>query len=134
MNYFLHIVILIALYVILGQSLNLLVGFTGILSLAHAAFYGIGAYVSTLLIVQAGWPFIAALGAGVLGAMFLSLLVAFPSLRLKGDFFVLATLGFQIIILSVLYNWIDLTRGPYGIPGIPRPSVLGWTAQLHISE
>jgi len=127
-NYVLHIAILITLYIILGQSLNLLVGFTGLLSLAHAAFFGLGAYVSTLLMIRADWPFLAATGGGCLVAMTLSLVVAVPSLRLRGDFFVLATLGFQMIIFSVFNNWTEVTRGPYGIAGIPKPKVFGLTA------
>jgi branched-chain amino acid transport system permease protein len=125
MSYALHILIMITIYLILSLSLNLLVGYTGLLSICHAAFYGIGAYTSTLLIVKLGLSFPVALICGVLMAMLLSLLVAYPSLRLKGDYFVLTSLGFQIIVFSILYNWVGLTRGPYGIPGIPRPNLFG---------
>jgi branched-chain amino acid transport system permease protein len=106
--------------------LNLLVGYTGLFSFAHAAFYGIGAYITTLLMIKAGWGFFPALFIAILGAILLSLIVAIPSLRLKGDYFVLATLGFQTIIFYILYNWVGLTNGPYGIPGIPRPKFLGF--------
>ncbi|HIE28712.1 TPA: branched-chain amino acid ABC transporter permease [Candidatus Poribacteria bacterium] len=126
MNYILHILIMICIYLILSLSLNLLVGYTGLLSLCHAAFYGIGAYASTLLITKFGLNFFLALPAGVGITMILSLLVAYPSLRLKGDYFILTAFGFQIIVFSVLYNWVGLTRGPYGIPGIPKPSLLGF--------
>ena len=126
MNYLFHILIMINIYLILAFSLNLLVGYTGLLSLCHAAFYGIGAYVSALLMIKLGVNFFLALPASILGAMLLSLLVAIPSFRLKGDYFILATVGFQIIVFSVLYNWIDLTSGPYGIPGIPNPSLFGF--------
>lgn len=126
MNYVLHILVMINIYLILALSLNVLVGYTGLLSICHAAFYGIGAYIATLLMVKLGFNFFPALLLGVLGAMVLSLPVAIPALRLKGDYFVLASLGFQIIAYSVLYNWVGLTRGPYGIPGIPRPEILGW--------
>lgn len=125
MNYVLHILIMIAIYLILSLSLNLLVGYTGLLSICHAAFYGIGAYTSTLLMVKVGLSFPLALICGMAMAMALSLLVAYPSLRLKGDYFVLTSLGFQVIIFSILYNWVGLTRGPYGIPGIPRPRLFG---------
>ena len=126
MNYVLHILVMINIYLILALSLNVLVGYAGLLSICHAAFYGIGAYIATLLMVKLGVNFFPALLLGVLGAMALSLPVAIPALRLKGDYFVLASLGFQIIAYSVLYNWVGLTRGPYGIPGIPRPDILGW--------
>jgi len=125
MNYILHILIMISVYLILSQSLNILVGYTGLLSVCHAAFYGIGAYTSALLMTKLGLNFFLALPLGVILAMTLSLLVAYPSLRLRGDYFVLAGLGFQIIVFSILYNWEGLTRGPYGIPGIPKPGLLG---------
>jgi branched-chain amino acid transport system permease protein len=125
MNYILHILIMINIYLILSLSLNLLIGYTGLLSLSHAAFYGLGAYISTLVMTKFNIPFLPAMCIGIAGSMILSLIVAFPALRLSGDYFVLASLGFQVIVYSVLYNWIDLTRGPYGIPGIPRPELLG---------
>lgn len=126
MNYLLHILIMICIYVILTLSLNLVVGYAGLLSLCHAAFYGIGAYTTTLLMVKAGINFFPAVIGGIIFAIIVSLIVSVPSFRLKGDYFVLAGLGFQIIIFSILYNWVGLTRGPYGIPGIPRPNILGF--------
>ena len=126
MNYLLHILIMCAIYLILALSLNLLIGFTGLLSIAHAAFYGIGAYISTLLMVKLGFNFFLTIPLAVLGAMIFAVIVALPSLRLKGDYFLLSTLAFQIIVFSVLYNWISLTRGPYGIPGIPRPRIFSF--------
>jgi len=127
LNYLVHILIMINIYLILGLSLNLLVGYAGMLSIAHAAFYGVGAYASTLLVMKAGFGFFPSVVAGMAAAMTLSLIIAYPSLRLKGDYFVLATIGFQVIVFSVLHNWVGLTRGPYGIPGIPHPRVFGYT-------
>ena len=109
----------------LAQSLNLLVGYGGLLSLSHAAIYGLGAYVAAILSVKGGIPFLLTLPVCVLAAMGISWFVAVPSLRLKGDFFVLATLGFQIIGSAIALNWIGATNGPYGIPGIPRPKLFG---------
>lgn len=126
MNYILHILILVSLYVILGLSLNLAMGYAGMLSLCHAAFYGIGAYVSSLLMLKAGAPFLLSLFAAVVITGTIAYLISIPSIRLQGDFFVLATLGFQMIVFSVLNNWTDFTKGPYGIPGIPKPSILGF--------
>ncbi len=126
MNYLFHILIMLCIYGILALSLNLLIGYSGLLSLAHAAFYGIGAYASTLLMVKLGLNFFPALILGIFISGSLALLIAYPSLRLKGDYFVLASLGFQLIVFSILYNWIGLTRGPYGIPGIPRPTIFGF--------
>jgi len=116
---------MIGIYIPLALSLNLIVGYGGLLSMCHAAFYGIGAYTTTLLMVNLHVPFYVSLIAGIVLSSVLSILIAYPSLRLKGDYFVLASLGFQIIVFSVLYNWVSLTRGPYGIPGIPRPTFFG---------
>ena len=125
MNYLLHILIMISIYTILSLSLNLSVGYLGLLSLAQAAFYGIGAYVATLFMIQTGLNFFVALVLAIAFSAIISLLVSYPSIRLRGDYFILASLAFQVIIFTILYNWIDLTRGPYGIPGIPRPEVFG---------
>lgn len=126
MNYLLHICIMITLYVVLGLSLNLALGYAGLLAICHGAFYGVSAYVCTLLMMEAGWTFLPATGAAIVTNAALALAVGLPSLRLRGHYFVLATMGFQMIIFAVLYNWVDLTRGPYGIPGIPKPCILGW--------
>lgn len=125
MNYLWHILVMINIYTILSLSLNLVTGYTGLLSLCHAAFYGIGAYATTLLMMNANWGFFPSLVVAVLLTAALSLTISIPSLRLKGDYFVLATLGFQVIVFTILYNWVSLTKGPYGIPGIPIPKVFG---------
>lgn len=131
MEYLLHILILVALYTVLATSLDLLAGQTGLLSIAHAAFYGIGAYASALCSVRLGWGF----GVGVLVGMAFSAVVSFavslPSLRLHDDYFVIATFGFQMILFSIFNNWMDLTRGPLGIPGIPQPVIFGWHIDAH---
>lgn len=128
MNYLWHILVMINIYAILAMSLNLVVGYTGLLSLCHAAFYGVGAYATALLVMNAGLPFTLAVATAIILTVLLSLIIAIPSLRLRGDYFVLATLGFQFIVFSLLNNWTGLTRGPYGISGIPAPRVLGFEA------
>jgi len=127
MNYLYHILIMICIYAILAQSLNLVVGYGGMLSLSHAAFYGLGAYIASLLMMQAHWPFLLSFVTSVIAVGMLAWLVSIPAIRMHGDFFVLATLGFQVIVFSTLYNWVDVTRGPYGIPGVPRPSLFGFS-------
>ena len=129
MNYLCHIAVLINIYIILSLSLNLIVGVGGMLSLCHAAFYGIGAYIGTLAMVNWGWSFIPAAFLAIVGTAFLSLTISIPSLRLKGDYFVLGSLGFQSIVFIILYNWVDVTRGPYGISGIPSPNLFGFKVQ-----
>lgn len=125
MNYLLHILIMISIYIILTLSINIPVGYAGLLTLAQAAFYGIGAYIATLLMMNLGLSFFIALAVAIAFSALLSLLVSYPSIRLKGDYFILASFAFQIIVFAILYNWIDVTRGPYGIPGIPRPELFG---------
>jgi len=125
MDYIIHLIILINIYIILTVSTNLLVGMVNLLSLGQAAFYGIGAYLSVMALMVLNWPLIPALLLAMGGTALASLLIAYPSLRLKGDYFVLATLGFQLIVFTVLYNWVSLTHGPYGIPGIPSPRIWG---------
>lgn len=125
MNYIIHIIIMINIYIILTTSTNLLVGMANLLSLGQAAFYGIGAYIAVLCLMILHLPLFPTIFVVMLLTALSSMLIAYPSLRLKGDYFVLATLGFQLIIFTILYNWVSLTRGPYGIPGIPAPKLFG---------
>jgi branched-chain amino acid transport system permease protein len=119
--YFIHLLILICIYLILAISLQLSVGFTGLLNLGHIAFYAIGAYTSALLALN-GFPFwFCFLSAGIL-AMIFGFLLSFPTNKLKGDYLALATMGFSFVVYAVLLNWTSLTRGPLGLPGIPKPS------------
>lgn len=123
--YFIHLLILVGIYVILAISLQLAVGFTGLLNLGHIAFYCAGAYTSALLAL-AGLPFwFCFLSAGVI-AMLFGFLLSVPTNKLKGDYLALATLGFSFVIYAVALNWTSLTRGPLGLPGIPRPSLFGF--------
>ena len=126
MNYFSHILVMISIYAMLGGSLNLVAGYTGLPSMCHAAFYGLGAYSTTLLMMSLGLGFFSALGVALIVTALLSLAIALPALRLKGDYFVLATLGFQIIVVALFYNLTNFTGGPNGIPGIPIPRLFGF--------
>lgn len=130
-NYVSHLLTQYCLYAMLAVSLNIAVGYTGLISLCHAAFYGLGAYATGLLMVDMGWNFIPAMAAGVAMAGAGSLLVSVPParLRLRKDAFVLATLAFQMVVFTGLYNWADLTRGSDGLARIPRPSAFGWVAR-----
>lgn len=123
MTYLLHILILIGIYIILAGSLNLLAGYTGILSMAHAAFYGLGAYVAALMALHVSSPFLLNLVLAMAASAVLGGLVAFPALRIKDDYFVIATFAFQVITFSVLNNWVEFTGGPMGLPGIPQPRI-----------
>lgn len=125
MNYIFHILIMICIYTILSLSSNLLIGYTGIFSICSAAFYGIGAYTTAISMMRLNINFFPSMIIGILVSFLISYVVSLPSLRLKGDYFVLASIGFQVIIFSILYNWVSLTKGPYGIPGIPKPNIFG---------
>ncbi|MFH1801947.1 MAG: branched-chain amino acid ABC transporter permease [archaeon] len=122
--YLIHLLIIIAIYIIVSVSLNLALGYTGMLNLGHVALFGIGAYTSTLLVMN-GVPFILAfILAGLLASIF-GVLLVFATKKLKGDYYALATLGFSFVIYSLLVNLVGLTRGPQGISGIPRPNLFG---------
>lgn len=131
MDYILHILILINIYIILVVSLDLIAGYTGLLSIAHAAFYGIGAYATALLSLHFQTNFLFNMVFGIVGAAVLGAIIAFPSLRIHDDYFVIATFGFQMIVYSIFNNWVDLTRGPLGIPGIPVASLFGFNIDNH---
>ncbi len=125
MNYFWHLLFMIGLYVPLAYSLNLTLGFGGLACFCHAAFYGIGAYAYALLVTTAGMPPTAALLVSIAITGLLGAGIGLISLRFRGDLFLFVTLGFQMIVFAILYNWVELTNGPYGIAGIPRPGILG---------
>ena len=132
MDYLLHILILIGIYVIISISLNLISGYTGLISLAHAAFYGIGAYVSALLALKFGSHFVVNMALAIILAGILGALIALPSLRIHDDYFVIATFAFQVITYRIMNNWVSLTGGPMGLPGIPQPAVLGIIISSHL--
>lgn len=123
MEYLIHIAIIFSIYGILALSLNLIVGYTGLLSAAHAALYGIGAYTVAILGTKLGISFFPALIMGILAAMLVSLLIGITVSRFKDDFYVLATLGMTTIVGNLFLNLQSITRGPLGIPGIDRPSI-----------
>lgn len=123
MEYFIHILIITGIYIILTLSLNLIVGYTGLPALGHAAFSCVGAYASSLLAFNYGVSPWLGLLVGAITAGILGIIIGFPSIRLKGDYLALATFGFAVIVYSIAKNWVDLTRGPMGLPGIPRFSL-----------
>lgn len=126
MDYLVHVLILIAIYAILAMSLDILAGQTGLLSVAHAGFFGLGAYTSALFGIHFQLPFLGGILAGMAVAVLISFIVSLPSLRLHDDYFVIATFAFQMILFNVFNNWIDLTGGPTGIAGIPQPEIFGF--------
>lgn len=131
MNYFIHLLLYFEIYMVVALSLNLLIGYGGLLQVAHAAYFGVGAYAAALLTLKAGFGFFPALvGAGVVAGL-ASLLVSLPAWQFKGNYFVMISLAVQVFLYSVMYNWVDLTNGPYGITGIPKPAIMGSTFATH---
>lgn len=133
MDYLLHILIIILINIILTVSFNILLGYTGIFALCHAAFYGIGAYTATLLMKNFGLAFFPALGCAVGLTVLLSLIVAIPGLRIHWDYMVIFAFSFQMIAYHVMTNWVNLTRGPQGIAGIPPAAIFGYSFDSKVS-
>src|SRR3954452_16299320 len=113
-----------AINVLLVLGLDFILGFAGQLNLGQSAFYGLGAYASTLLITRLGVPFWAAFAAGVAFAGLASMVLALFAVRLRGHYLAIASLGFAVITYQILLNWISLTQGPLGIYAIPPPPAI----------
>lgn len=133
MEYILHLFILICIYTLLSQSLNLSAGFTGLISLAHAGFYGIGAYTIAILSTQLGFSFWLNLPLAMLISGAIAFIVSLIALRTVEDYFIICTLGIQVILFSLMNNLMGLTRGPLGIPGIPSVSLFGFSLDDKVS-
>ena len=123
MEYIIHLLVLISIWSILGISLNLVIGYTGLLSITHATFFGVGAYATAILMTGYGWNFFLAMLVGAIIAMAVSFVLGSILGKFKGDYYALASFGFNIIAFSIMLNWQSLTRGPLGIPGIGRPQI-----------
>ncbi len=125
--YHLHVAIMAGIFGVLAMSLNLLLGYTGQLSLGHAAFFGIGAYTSALLTLKLDWSFWPALAVAVALAALAGFFIGRLALKLRGAYFVLVTISFAGVISLVSINWIELTNGPLGLPGVPAPALGPWS-------
>lgn len=131
LDYLSQVLIFVCLFAILAGSFNLLVGFGGLFSLAHAGFFGLGAYVVALLtasgspIVDTPFNLLLATIAAVLVAACFGLFIAIPALRVHSDYLVVLSFGFQMVIVGVFLNWIEVTGGEGGVTGVPRPVIFG---------
>lgn len=121
-QYLFHLVVIAVIWSILATSLNLVLGYTGLLSLAHGAFFGLGAYCSALLVTKAGWNFWVTIPPAMAIAAVFGILLGLLTLRLSGHYFAISTLSFGIVVSLVLEKWDDLTEGPRGISSIPAPT------------
>lgn len=133
MEYLVHLLILIIIYTMLAQSLNLAAGYAGLISLSHAGFYGIGAYTTAILSHSYHLSFWLNLPIAMILSFVVALMVSQLALRTVDDYFIICTLGIQVIIFSVMNNWMSITRGPIGITGIPSIHFLGISIDDKIS-
>ena len=122
LDYYLHMFVMSEIYAVLAMSLALIVGFSGQVSMGHAAFYGVGAYASALISLKSGLPFWVTIWCAGAVAGLLSFVIGKMVLRLRGHFLAITTAFFGVLVTLILNNWIELTNGPMGVPGIPRPS------------
>jgi branched-chain amino acid transport system permease protein len=122
-DYILNLCGVAGIYAIAVMGLGILLGFTGQMSLAQAAFFGIGAYTSGWFTTALGWPVWPAMGAAIVLSALVGVAVGYPCLRLSGHYLALATIGFGIITQLVLINWKNVTNGSDGMTGIPAPQI-----------
>lgn len=125
-DYIKSICIQTCIYIILALSLNLVTGYAGQLVLGHAAFYGIGAYVAALLMIKINVNFFISMVCGMAVSGLFGFLLSLPTLKLKGDYLAIVTLGFGEIVRLVFVNWTEMTRGPLGLSGISKPGIFGF--------
>lgn len=122
-RYVVHVLIFTALFAALALSYDLVVGHVGSLSLAHPAFFGVGAYTAAILSTRAGFPFVADVAAAVLAAGLVAAIAGVPLFRLVDHAFAVGTLGFAVVAWIVATNWVDVTRGPLCMTAIPKPAL-----------
>jgi len=125
-TYIIYVANLICIYIILAIGLDFVIGYTGQISLCHAAFFAIGAYTSSILTVDLGFPFWLSMPVGAAFSAVVGFFVGLPALRLAGLYLALVTLGFGEIVQLILINWIPITKGPDGII-VPSPSIFGYS-------
>lgn len=124
-SYFVNIIVKVSIYVVMALGLNVLVGYTGLVSLGQAGFVAVGAYTTTILMTKLGFNFFGAAFIAVILAVLFGLLMGLPTLRLTGTYLAIITLGFGEIIRTLIIVWEPITNGPLGIRNIPTPSLFG---------
>jgi branched-chain amino acid transport system permease protein len=120
-DYYLHAMVLAMIFLLPALGLNLILGYTGMLSLAQGVFFGVGAYASALMSIHFSTPFIVNFLVAGLFAGLIALPLGIPALRLRDTSFVMCTLGMVVIAQVISKNWVDLTRGDMGLSGVARP-------------
>lgn len=120
-GYVMHLAISVLIFSMLASSLNLLMGYAGLVSIAHAAFFGVGGYASAILSLRYGVPFWGALALAPLVTAVVALGIGLPSFRTRGIYYIIVTVAFQLIASEVFDNWYAMTGGGLGLRGVPRP-------------
>jgi branched-chain amino acid transport system permease protein len=123
-NYGHYLLAIIMIYALVALGFNILLGMGGQISIGHAAFWAVGAYVSALSVTKLGLPFLLGVGAGGIIAAIFGAFVALPALRVQGHYLAIATLGFALLVQQVLFEWESVTGGRQGL-FVPRPSLFG---------
>lgn len=126
MSFFQIILIYTCIYALMAIGQNLITGYGGMLSLCQAGFFALGSYATAILTTTYGWNFWLTLPVAVLVSAICGFAIGMPTLRLKGDYLAIATLGFGEIVRNVINNWDSLTKGPMGIQKIPQAAILGF--------
>jgi branched-chain amino acid transport system permease protein len=124
--YAVNLAVLISINAILAVTLNFILGYAGIFSLAHALFFGVGAYTATFVAMKFGAGFISATAAGMAFSALISLALALPALRVRGEYFVAASLGLQMLAITVFTEWKSVTGGIGGLTNIPPARIAGF--------
>ncbi len=132
-TYYLFVLGMVAVTTIVSVGLNILAGLSGQISIGHAGFFAIGAYVGSLLLLKAQWQFGLALAMAAIASAGTGLALAGPALQVSGPYLAMVTIAFGIIVERVLIEWVSLTGGFGGLSGIPKPAFLGLQPALRES-
>src|SRR5690606_8406335 len=124
-TYILGVLVTLSIFALLASSLNLLIGYAGMFTIVHGGLFGAGAYAAAIVALAWGGGFWTGAAVGIVGGALISLLIALPALRVSGHYLVLASFGVQEVLSGLYLNLTDITGGPGGLRGIPRPAVFG---------
>jgi len=133
-EYLLALGVSFAMFSVLAGGLNLVYGYTGLLSFAQVGFFGIGGYTAALLVTEQGWPLWSAAAAGGALAALVGLVIGYSSLRLSRHAFAIVSLSFALLCMIVARDWVSLTRGAMGIPGLPVPTLALFGREWRLSR
>lgn len=128
--YYLHLVTIMLIWIVMTQGLNIIQGYAGYVSICQATFFGIGAYASAIVTLKLGWPVSMGLTSAILAGALAGVVIGWPSLKMKGHYFAIATMAFAVLVGAVMLNWKELTGGDAGLHGIPRPEMVVWDFDL----